>query len=312
METFMVSSQGSHTEAMIGECLGQLKGRLTRTDSGKWRFTPEGADETPVLIGLDQDWLVVEQVLSDGDVSCIESSMPRVWTLLNPPIPMLSSARAMLSATGLEVRVRADIPIPRKYDDAVGQLPRWVAMACAELAFLTDAEVATAVHPEARETGGSTASLLQDIRDLCDQAGWSAAVRDNSGQVAIRLPDRGGGHSIALATPCRDGVGIQVDLGVVAGEGTSFACRAAAAVLLLRTAGNVRLVRARTDSDKQDTKAFLEVCLQSPVEAGMMDQALSALTCAYQQVGLELEALAGDQALANAYLALQGCGERVR
>ncbi len=310
METFAISSQGSHSEAMIGECLDRLQGRLSRIDFGKWSFVPRDADGTSLSIRMDPDWLVIEQALSDGDISCIESSMPRVRALLNPPFPMLSGARAMLSDMGLEVRVRADLPIPHKHEDAAGQLPQWVGRACAELAFLADGEAAAVAHPEAGEAEESAVSLRQEIRDLCDQAGWSAVVRDTSGQVAITLPNREGGHCIALATPHRDGVSIQVELGVIAGKGTSAACRAAAAVLLLRTAGIVRLVRARADSDRQETRAFLEVCLQSPVEVGLVDQALSALACAHQQVGFELEALARDHALANAYLALQGCGER--
>ena len=312
MEAIAISSQGNHTEAVIGECLDLLEGQLTRTDPGRWRLMPQGDDDTSVLITLDADWLIVERVLSDGDISRIPSSMPRVWPQLNPPFPMLSGARAVLPATGLVMWIRADIPIPHKYEDAVGQLPGRIGMACAEFAYLPDGEAAAVAYSDARAMGDSSVPLQQDIRDLCDQAGWSAVVRDNSGQVAITLPNRGGGDCLALATPRCGGVTVRVDLGTVAGKGVSPACRAAAAVLLLRTAGSVRLVKARVGSSKQGMKTSLEVCLQSPIEVGMVDQALSALICAHQQVGLELEALARDHALANAYLALQGvhCGER--
>ena len=86
------------------------------------------------------------------------------------------------------------------------------------------------------------------------------------------------------------------------------ACLAAVAVALLRIAGSVRLVQATLSRGDEGVAAALDVRAQLPLGPEEIDQALSCLTVARQQVAAEIDALAGDEVLAGTYLAFQESG----
>jgi hypothetical protein len=137
-------------------------------------------------------------------------------------------------------------------------------------------------------------------------AGWKARARGID--VVVALPTRDGGacHALAQVEGEALSIGFEIEL-LPAGDGeVAPLCRTAVAVALLRTAGSVRLVRASLRRAGVDLVAGCDVSLPLPLQSADLHQALSALAVAHRQVAFELELLAGDAALAAAYLAAQG------
>jgi hypothetical protein len=144
-----------------------------------------------------------------------------------------------------------------------------------------------------------------NIPALCELAGWSTSSRRTSNDTLVPLPARNGGAGHAIATMTGTAVQFRTALELTPTNEMTPACLAAVAVALLRIAGSVRLVRATLARVDGGVAAALDVRAQLPLGPESIDQALSCLALARQQVAAEIDALAGDEVLASAYLAFQ-------
>jgi len=324
------------TEERVGECLERFGNAVMPIGSGHWRIDHEGNGQTHTVVVIDEAWLVVEQALSDCRLAHDADVLEWSWRLLdatlerpsgarpvlaeqvNPSWPRARDDRARLTPANNLARMRAERFVgSRPADSRDDDLRGWIASACADVAAgpvdtLPAGKVGEthagpgrdeAIHtdiPALHKLAGSS-----DIPALCELAGWFTSPRGASNDTLIRLPARSGETAHAIATVTGTAVRFQTAVELALTNEMTPACLAAVAAALLRIAGSVRLVRATLTRVGEGVAAGLEVHAQLPLGPESIDQALSCLAVARQQVAAEIDALAGDEVLANAYLAFQ-------
>jgi len=303
MGSFASPSPGPRAEEWVGECLERLDGRVTRVGPGQWRLARPGEDKARATVAVDRGWLVVERPVPGCRITRLPRTTRWSWRLLDPGVSLASGARAVLPPGETDARIRAERPMVSPRHDDPEVLARWIGTACAGAASYAGGARTTAMNIDADESCGTN---RVDIPELCELAGWSATVRSASGEAVVALPARDGDVCHATATTGDGALNLHVALGVAGDAETTPLCQAAVALALLRAAGSVRLVRSTATRHDGHIAAALEVRLQPPVGIETLNHALSALAFAHQQIASELEALAGDDSLAGAYLALQG------
>ena len=162
----------------------------------------------------------------------------------------------------------------------------------ASLRFLAAsyAQYAGAPRPEVCE-----AMDAAKLAALCNEAGWPATIRGAECRVPLHFDDR-------RPAVVRVEGGLCAFVDVVTPDAEHPACVAAAALLLFRAGGFVRLARPVL----VDGVARFEAFVPGPVSAENIVPGLSALSVALECCTREAEALGGDEALATEYLANGG------
>lgn len=306
MEAYDNPNTGVCSEKWVANCLEQLDAVASPAGHGIWHLSNPEDDKTRTTVSLDSGWITVERKPPGCQVTRLASTMEPVWRFLDPRSSLSPGFRAVLPAGGTELRIRTEIPLGLKPGDAPALLARWIdEVVHANSWHALDLEnAATGLCAGFPKAPFETAEA--DISELCAQAGWSTRVRNTPGEVAVALPTRDGGICHAMAVSEDGVVRLHVDLGILGNEEGTPACQAAVAVALLLTAGAVRLLRSTATRSDGYVTAGLEVCLPHPVGIEMLNYALSTLAFAHQQLVFELDAMASDQALASAYLSMQG------
>ena len=324
------------TEERVGECLKRFGNAVMPIGSGHWRIDHEGNGQTHTVVVIDEAWLVVEQALSDCRLAHDADVQEWSWRLLDatlerpsgarpvlaeqvyPSWPRAGDERARLTPANNLARMRAErFVASRPTDSRDDDLRRWIDSACADVAAGSAGALPVAMVDNAHAGPGCGEAIhpdipalhkpagCSDISALCELAGWSTSPRGASNDTLIRLPARSGEAAHAIATVTGTAVRFQTAVELALTNEMTPACLAAIAVALLRIAGSVRLVRSTLTRVGGGVAAGLDVHAQLPLEPESIDQALSCLAVARQQVTAEIDALAGDEVLANAYLAFQ-------
>jgi len=158
------------------------------------------------------------------------------------------------------------------------------------------------------ELSGLLGSLLSgpeivaslNVAQLCTASGWPCTQRSN-GRVAVELEARSAAPS-AIVTSVSNGLEISLDLLTLdKGEPVSPRCLEALALLLLRVAGSVRMVRPVSRQFEDRTVLQLSVHVPPTNSALHMSHAFPALSVAAEQCRAECRALV-QPALAGLYL----------
>ena len=294
-------------EQRIGECLKRFGDAVRPAGCGRWWITRSGDEAAPTTVVVDQGWLVVEQTFCDYRLARVDDIARWSWQLLDPERTRPSGARPVLSAEDDRVRMRAERSLPKRPSDGVDDdLWRWIETACADVAVGPVATLPTVAAEAAHDPRGRDEAGHLDISALCELAGWPGTARGASNETRVPLPTRDGDLRHGIVSVEDAVVSFRTALEISATGKTTPAGLAAVAVALLRVAGSVRLIRSTLTQVDGGIAATLDVRAQPPLAPQTLDDALSSLAVAHQQVAAELDALAGSDALAVAYLALQG------
>jgi hypothetical protein len=302
MPSFAMSSAIVSTEERVAECLNRFGDGVVSAGRGRWSITLPGDGAARTMVVVDRDWLVVEKTLRDCRLARIDDVQRWGPRLLDAALDRPSGARPVLCAEDNLPRMRAEHCLPPRASDD-DDLRHWLESACGDAAVVDQSTIAANdVHnsPEREE------ATRADIPTLCELAGWPARPCGTSDETLVDLPTRDGRMCHAIAAVEGAAARCRVALELESKGETSPACLAAMVVALLRVAGSVRLVRATLSHADARLAAVLDVRIPPPFAADTLNHALSSLAVARQQIAAELVVLAGDDALARAYLALQG------
>ncbi len=211
------------------------------------------------------------------------------WDLLESNAGLPAGVKFVVPEKDDTVRVRAELPLDREISlDA--RLPAAVEGVLRAMRW-----------PSSRDDDRRSCLLpspvdLGDVSARARESGWSDLAR-STGPFHVDLDVRRGG-ALAGVTRHDDGlIEVSVDLDVDAGETTEI-CSQAVALLLLRVAAGVRMVRAATVANRP---RFEVVCEAEPAVAEI-GHAFSALSVACAHAAREARALHGDEAVARLYL----------
>lgn len=290
-------------ETPIAAALERLDGDAIPCAGTRWSYRACQASETRTTIAGDGDWVRVECTLGGYALGRGASDLERIWTLLDPPGQSPLGARPVLPVGATELKIRAELPLSRPYRGDPERLAQWIQAASAAVSGWAPRRRGGEMGLAAPPSAGAL-----EIKAACELAGWSAAARGVSGAVVVALPSRHGGVCHAVATPEADAVRFRVAVESAEAAEITPGCQLAAAVALLRLAGGVRLVRATASGASGHIAAALEVTLPPPLDTELLRHALPALATAHRQIAAELGLLAGDNAVAQAYLVHQGLG----
>jgi hypothetical protein len=304
MQGFTAHSTAMSLTARVGECLKHYGDALMPAGCGRWSVARPGDEAAPTTVVVDEGWLVVEQTFSDCRLAGVDDFQRWGWKLLDAGGARPSGARPVLPAEDGRVRMRAERSLaPRPSGGEDGDLQRWIVSACADVA---SGPVAASAAADAHDPRGHHEAVDSDIPALCERAGWPARSRGAGDETLVQLPTRDADLCHGIVSVAGAAVRFRTALEISAAGETTPAALAGVAVALLRIAGSVRLIRSTLTRVDGSLDATLDVHLQPPLGPDTVDDALSALAVARRQVAAELAALAGSDALANAYLALQG------
>lgn len=213
---------------------------------------------------------------------------------------------ASLPAAGNEERLRAAASLPPRLRFALNDAT--TAHVEADLLLNVDAAVSF------EETCGALAAVLDgatppesagaaeiDLAALCSEAGYEFHPRRaGGGSVSLDAPPEGG---LAVLTPQGTGLHVAVDFQPL--ENAGAASHAAIARLLLRAAGQVRLVRPVLTEAHGALVPRFEIVFSAPPSVPLLGHGLGALSTVAALTAGECLALLGDEAVAREYLAMQ-------
>jgi hypothetical protein len=228
----------------------------------------------------------------------------RIWSLLKADIYSVTGTRAVLPVADNQVMIRAETPLSTHLPDESERLVQWFESVSTELNNWFSARSDAGARVQLQQTPATVTEI--DIPALCDMAGWSASVRSRSGETTVAVHVRDNAVCQAMVTQQSGFVQFWMPLEMAGGGELTPASQFAVAIALLRLAGEVRLVRTTALRVNGCLSAALDVRLPTPVSSELINHALSALALAHRQIAQELDALASDDFLASAYLAMQG------
>lgn len=291
-------------EAMVADVLSGLAGRFTDTGPKCWRLTGPGRRAARTTVRIADDWLVVERCVAGADLSRAARARRAGLRALAVQGDFPAGMRVVLPAYGLRLRWRGERPLPRPTSEETHGLTTWLRAALSAATTLASGAREACHAPAPPEAVADEAAQGLEVESICTEAGWHATPRTGSRDAVVELPARDESVCHAVISPA--GTGLRLRVALTGDRATSPACQAAIAVALLRTAGSVRMVRATATVGEEGIEAALEVRLDAPPRTDDMNHALSALAVAHQQIADELDVLAGEDALARAYLRVQG------
>lgn len=263
--------------ALIAAAIDKSATCIDRQSATTWSAVFHNGTALAVQVALENEWLRLDATLAPP--------VPDLWSVLQRNATLPAGLKFVVGDAGdPPVFLRAEIAL----EDEVDPTGR-VLDACT--ALKTVAHVWDAAD---RLEGSRDGHVLtsSDIATLCNETGWPVAARDGSAHVELDVP---GDFVHARVEATHDGgIIATVPLGV---DRSVAPTSAAAALLLLRTTGAVRLVRAAADAS-----ARFEVAMRASVSAAGLTQALAALSIASRVAGREAAVLARDESIAHAYL----------
>jgi hypothetical protein len=303
---------GAHAQHVVDitRTLERSAARVEEHRRDRWSFLLSDGAGLRATAVIDDGWLLLDGPLPESRDMDHDS---RFWQLLQWNATLPGGAKFAVLAAGPEVHVRAELPL----DDDVN-LPRRVVQVCAGL----NTAAARLAHREAlgsplspREGHGEGAQwiggknsgppnphpagyeFVPDLAEQCRASGWTLAER--AGGLVVELDDPGSFRQAIVEAKAGHGTAVRVDVATNS-EAPATPCREALALLLLRTSGIVRMVRATGQRD--GSAARVEVLFTDPPCASELAHAFSALSVACRIAGREAAVLQHDERVASEYL----------
>jgi hypothetical protein len=246
-----------------------------------------------ISVLIEEPWLTLSTPLAGGHVHGPAMARCAVEMLQRNGVAA-SLAKLVIPPQHARAQAVAESAMDRR--DADDAITDWVRQAVDDLALITAASVTD--HPIARPP-----QPPPNLEELCTSAGWNFHRR-GAGRIAIALDVPGSSANAVLA--CGSENDIQA---IVEWPGWSAATeksRQAAALLLLKVGGVVRLVRPAIALAGEREMLQLQAPLGPAPGAGELDHALAALSIACRMCQREAALLLSDESIARRYLSLCG------
>ena len=267
-----------HSSAVAEIFAGIFGDALQQEPRTEWELHSCGA---PITARIEESWLVMS-----APVPCDAS--PDFVLGISSALP--GAVKLSLSANG-GAQIRVEVPLDEEESGAQIR-EAWSGLESA-LASLRG----EAAH--AMEIGNAPAVTQEDLKRVCEEAGWTPTLRgEDSCVVELECP---GTFIQASLAPHGCGVRVSVPLGNIPETETESA--AATGILLLNTCGAVRLVRPVWESGDGCVKPGIEIIFSAVPSAAQLAHALSGLSVACQCCAEEAKALR-DPNVARQFLAL--------
>ncbi|MGD0948411.1 MAG: hypothetical protein ABSA52_13365 [Candidatus Binatia bacterium] len=305
--------------SIIAATLDRCFPRVEQSGRACWTFTLSNGTDLQATALINDSWLLLGVPLSEPRLVTHEL---RSWEMLQWNATLPGGAKFAVLAAGLGIHARAELPL----DDDVN-LPSRVVQACAGLNAASAKFRRLGAARSPLPSGGPVLSPVEGGQDegvrwiweeddtalntqivecapavelaaVCRESGWAFAER--SGKLVVDL-DVPGSFQQAVAqakTPC--GVAVSVDV-TTSSEPLAMPCREALALLLLRTCGVVRMVRAAVQNVGSGMAARFEVLFGDTPCGAELSHAFSALSVACRIAGHEAVILQHDEIIARAY-----------
>ena len=265
----------------IETILRTLAGEVKEMCPGNWSFVLANGRPLTVTARAGADWMQLCAV----PAMTFDKTDP--WDLLGRSARLEGLCKYVLPPRSTQVHLRAEFPL-----DGQPRLQGYLEAACR--GFLAGAATQRCEKSPTESWDG------EPLSELCAAAGWPYSEKDEDrGRVELETGDEF--HQALVER--RDG---EIHTWVELAHADSFGkeSRAALAVLLLRSAGAIRLARAATRDEGKEVAAGFEVVLAQEPSATDLNHALSALSVACRTCGREAGELQ-DPELATSYLLLQ-------
>lgn len=266
-----------------------------------WAFMLSNGADIQATAQIDDGWVSVDA--SQGLSSMAQAAS--AWALLQWNGALAGGAKFALHPKQPGPRLRADLPL----DEDIN-LTRRLSQACAGL------RAARTLHSaggNGREAASPTDILISDdpgetapadLPALCRQTQWDFIERepgrlvvdlDVSGRFQQAIIETGTDRRVVASVPI-------IDAARAGGETPSPTRRQALSLLLLRTCGIVRMVRAAAQMGDGATAARFEVAFGDTPCAAELTHGLAALSVACRLASREAAVLERDEAMARAYV----------
>ncbi len=266
-----------------------------------WAFMLSNGDDIQAAAQIDDGWVSVDA--SQGLSSMTQAGS--AWTLLQWNGALTGGAKFALHPEQPGLRLRAELPL----DDDI-DLTRRLLQACAGL------QDARALHsaggnghqadlpPDILISDELADAAAADLPALCRQTQWAFIEREPGRLVVdLHVPGRFQQATIEARTDrCVVASVPIVDAVAAGGETQSPTRRQALSLLLLRTCGIVRMVRAAAQMGDGATAARFEVAFGDAPCAAELAHGLAALSVACRLASREAAVLQRDEAMARAYV----------
>lgn len=306
-----------HEPRIVNDILEACTTTVAQETPARWKFALRNGVEIDGVAHYDDDWLCLTAAPMGGAPGERDDGAFHLLTL-NGLLP--GGTKFFRLGDGAAFGILGELSLAPDVD-----LARRVREICEGFKFATEAQALVFDGPVPRPKPGDVESICghltadrvlaaDDARQwdaaalvqLCAEAGWQGTERGND-CVVVELDVPGGGFRQAVLS----GVGAADGLRVVT---RLEACLATAAnpshlalgVLLLRTCGIVRMVRAAVDVTAERIVPRFEVCFDSAPVAIELARALAALSIACRVAADEAEAVQRDEQLAHIYMAALG------
>ena len=269
--------------------------------AGRWRLAAGNGAALATTATVEDGWLRLDAGLRARPLPS-RRGRARLWELLEANATLPGGVRLVLTGSR-RLLARAEAPTAEGVD-----LDVWVAGALAGLVRAAERWRGQGPPPckdgeggPGSGTGDEGPDLSDEVRRLCEEAGWSVIARP-SGTLAVPLEvpgesctadvERGPGRFTVTAELARTST-------------LSAASRDAWAGLLLTACGVVRLARASAGSRDGHVAAWVEATWPGLPSAAELAHGLAACSVACQLCGREVTALK-EEAIATQYLRVRG------
>ena len=301
----------------------------TNAADAEWTFRVGGGVRGVDVVARASDGLLLldaalpsrSQSMSAGAKSVSDCD----WSHLEAARSFAGGVKLARVPGGRELRIRAELPVARVVERSAERTGSAASAAQGKAALSASGNAGGVLHDlraglrQAVAYGRTGAvpkeMLAADLDDperptaelaaLCSEAGWPFEPRQGSGIAEL---DVGARFEQALLTPLADGsLRVSVELAGCSQDDEPSA--SAEAHCLMRAAGFFRLIRpiaARGEGGRWQPR--YEVSLTGEATAADLDEALSALSVAFEYSAEELRVLATEAAAAATYLQLQASG----
>ena len=249
----------------------------------------------------DAGWFLLDAPLDHGTgAKRTALSGKRLHDYLKWNAELTGGAKFVVEPRDRSARLRVEIPLDLgERADPAGQ----VHLACqgckAALEKLCDGRKERHSVSLVDLSRGRADTSRCDLLRLCRETGWGFVER-SSGRISVELEVLNGSHSAILAE--RENGDISASVDVAVWTSLSGASRRSLDLLILSTAGFVRMVRPAVVKEGDKSRARFEMVFSSPCRPAQLAHALSALSLACRFCAQECRLLQKDETIAREYL----------
>jgi hypothetical protein len=278
------------SQLLVDAALGKVTTLVDRRAPSVWTFALVNGSRLDASAVLDDGWLLLDAPFDTP----VAASAARMWELLEWTAMLGGGVRLAFPPGAAGVRAYADVPLDadldlgRRVHEVCGGFEQAKALVCDGIDLPGDGSGHTRAAVDAAA-----------LAEICRQTGWTVHERD-AGALAIDL-DVPGGFEAAGIVPRGDGCAAEVPL-FDDTTAPADSCRHALALLLLRTCGVVRMVRAAGAPASGPFGARFEVPFAGVPTVAELSHALGALSVACRLAAREAAVLRHDRTIAEAYL----------